>query len=269
MDGTVCVVGSLNLDLVTRVRRHPRPGETVTGEWTRTFPGGKGANQALAAARAGARTQLVGRVGADGNSYLAGLAERGVDCAAVLVTPDEATGRAIVMVDEQGENNIVVCPGANGHVTAADVDARAVISADVLLLQLELPVDVVRRAIDLAAAAGVRTVLNASPWSLSASELAELADVVIVNEHEAAALGPVPGTVCVTLGSRGARWLGIHVPAPEVQAVDTTGAGDAFAGTLAARLAAVAEPGQALHAAVTAGAAACCHLGPQGWALTG
>ncbi|TCC36250.1 ribokinase [Kribbella speibonae] len=270
MSGVVCVVGSLNVDLVTRVRRHPRPGETVVGDRTRTFPGGKGANQALAAARAGARTRLVGRVGADSNgtAYLAGLGDRGVDCSAVLVTPGEATGSAIVVVDEPGENSIIVSPGANGFVRPADVDAAAVRSADVLLLQLELPPAVVRHAAELAAQAGIKVVLNASPWSAAAAELVDLADVVIVNEHEAAALGPVRGSVCETLGSRGARWLGAERPAPVIEAVDTTGAGDAFAGTFAAHLAMAASPDRALRSAIAAGAAACGHAGAQGWALT-
>lgn len=269
MSGTVCVVGSLNLDLVARVARHPSPGETVAGGRLTTFPGGKGANQALAAARAGARTRLVGRIGddAEGTSYVAGLAERGVDCRAVRSTPGELTGRAMIAVDRLGENSIVVCSGANGQLTADDIDVAAVAQADVLLVQFEAPLEAVHRAVEVAAAAGVQVVLNASPWIDPPRELIAQADVIVVNEHEAVALGNVPGSVCVTLGSRGARWAGYEVPAPVIEAVDTTGAGDAFAGTLAAGLARGAGPDAVLRAAVAAGAAACGHNGAQGWTL--
>lgn len=271
MHGTVCVVGSLNLDLVTRVRRHPRPGETVAGQALRTLPGGKGANQALAAARAGARSLLVGRIGddRDGASYLAGLAGHGVGCGSVVPTPKTRTGHAIVVVDDQAENSIVVCSGANAFVTPDDIDAAsdAVVGADVLLLQLELPGPTVLHAARLAASAGVRVVLNASPWTALPQQLIALADLVVVNEHEAVALGGLASSVCMTLGSRGARWGETHAPAPQVDAVDTTGAGDAFAGTLAAHLAVGASPDESLRAAVAAGAATCGHSGAQGWAF--
>ncbi|MFD7160557.1 PfkB family carbohydrate kinase [Kribbella sp. NPDC059898] len=179
--------------------------------------------------------------------------------------PGESTGRALVTVDEHGENSIVVCAGANGAITPADIDKGVVASADVLLLQLELPGVVVRHAAEAARSVGTQVVLNASPWSAAAIDLVELADVVIVNEHEEVELGKVRSSVCVTLGSRGARWNGIEVPAPKVEVVDTTGAGDAFAGTLAARLAMSAGPEESLRAAIVAGAAACEHLGAQGW----
>ena len=268
--GTVCVVGSLNIDLVTRVARHPAPGETVRGDGLDCLPGGKGANQALAAARAGATTLLCGRIGADGTAYRAGLTERGVDCSGVLVEPDMPSGHAVIAVDKRGENTIVVIAGANDAMTAAEVErhADAITRADVLLLQLEIPLLSVLRAAELARAAGVRVLLNPSPWSVPPAELLAVADPLVVNEHEAAEL-PGGGEVCVTLGARGARWGDQAVPAPAGPIVDTTGAGDSLAGALAAALAAGADRATALRLAVAAGTAACGWIGAQGWLLDG
>jgi ribokinase len=267
----VCVVGSLNIDLVTRVRAHPRPGETVRGTGLDRLPGGKGANQALAAARAGARTLLCGRIGADGTGYRAGLTERGVDCDGVHEVPDTPSGHALIAVDGHGENTIIVVPGANAAMTAAEVDrhADALTGAGVLLLQLEIPLPAVLRAAELAHAAGVRVLLNPSPFAVPPDELLAVADPLVVNEHEAARLpADVARSVCVTLGERGARWGGLTVPAPGgVEVVDTTGAGDSFAGALAAALAGGAGEADALRQAVAAGTQACGWPGAQGWRL--
>jgi ribokinase len=268
--GTVCVVGSLNIDLVTTVARHPGPGETVRGNGLRRLPGGKGANQALAAARAGATTVLCGRIGADGTAYRDGLAERGVDCAGVLTVPDTASGHALIAVDERGENTIIVIPGANAALTAAEVDrhAAAIAGADVVLLQLEIPLPSVLLAAELARAAGARVMLNPSPWTVPPAELLAVADPLVVNEHEASELpSGVAGSVCVTLGAAGARWGELAVPAPDGDVVDTTGAGDSFTGALAAALAAGADRATALRVAVAAGTEACGWLGAQGWEL--
>ncbi|HVV24991.1 MAG TPA: ribokinase [Pseudonocardiaceae bacterium] len=266
--GTVCVVGSLNIDLVTTVEAHPRPGETVRGNGLARLPGGKGANQALAAARAGARTLLCGRIGSDdaGVAYRKGLTERGVDCAGVLEL-DGPSGHALIAVDGSGENTIIVIPGANAGMTDVDRHADAIAAADVLLLQLEIPMPAVLRAAELAAGNGVRVMVNPSPWTVPPAELLAVADPLIVNEHEA---GQLPGdvrSVCVTLGARGARWGDLTVPAPAGDVVDTTGAGDAFAGALAAAIAGGADRPAALRRAAAAGTEACGWSGAQGWEL--
>ncbi len=267
--GTVCVIGSLNIDLVTRVESHPRPGETVRGAGLQRLPGGKGANQALAAARAGARTLLCGRIGSDdgGLDYRKGLSERGVDCTGVSVVPDTPSGHALIAVDAKGENTIIVIPGANAALTDVDRHTGAILAADVLLLQLEIPLPSVVRAVLTARDNGVRVILNPSPWAEIPSELLAVADPVIVNEHEAAQLPRSAASICVTLGARGARWGDVNMPAPMANVIDTTGAGDAFAGTLAAALANGLNRDDALRAAVAAGAEACCWRGAQGWQL--
>lgn len=267
--GRVVVLGSINVDLVTRVRAHPRPGETVPGTALQARPGGKGANQALAAARAGAPTRFVGRIGDDrlGSVYLEGLAERGVDVTGVRSCPGASTGRAVVVVAEGGENTIVVSAGANGLVDASDVDRLDLDRGDVLLLQLEVPTDVVSAAVDRAVAIGARVVLNPSPWRHLPSPQLSCADPVVVNEVEAAQLGSGLHHVCVTRGAAGARWGEVDLPAPSVSAVDTTGAGDAFAGALAAALSRGADRSEALAAAVAAGAEAVTWTGAQGWDL--
>lgn len=269
--GTVCVVGSLNIDLVTRVAAHPRPGETVRGDGLDRLPGGKGANQALAAARAGAHTVLCGRIGADGTDYRAGLAQRGVDCANVRIVAG-ASGHALIAVDEHGENTIIVVAGANAALTADQVRQHAdtIAAADVLLLQLEIPLPAVLLAAELALRAGTRVVLNPSPWAVPPDELLTVADPLVVNEHEAEQLpGGGTASVCVTLGERGARWGGIDATVPDGDhpIVDTTGAGDSFAGALAAALADGASTQDALRRAVIAGTEACGWAGAQGWRL--
>ena len=268
--GRVVVLGSLNVDLVAAVDRHPAPGETVLVEGDlRRFAGGKGANQAVAAAMAGARVAMVGAVGDDdpGRAYLERLRRRGIDTSAVRVVLGEPTGQAWITVSgNDAENMIVVVPGANSHLT--DVGARPG-DGDVLLAQLEVPVAVVAAAAARAHAAGARVVLNAAPYAALPPDLAAVADPVVVNEHEALLLadsGVVPRSLLVTFGAAGCTWDGERfdgttVPAEDV--VDTTGAGDAFCGALAAALAAGAGRADAVRAAGEAGAAAVRRAGAQ------
>jgi ribokinase len=271
----VVVLGSLNADLVVSVRNHPGPGETVLGGELARHPGGKGANQAVAAHDAGALVRLLGRVGDDevGAAYLRGLDERGVDTSRVLVTHDRPTGHALITVDAKGENTVVVSAGANGAVSPVDVTEwdDVIAGADVLLAQLELPLPTVVTAVRAARTHGVRVVLNAAPAADLPPDVFAAADPVVVNEGEAIALGSHPDSLCLTLGSRGARWIrhgrALQARAPEVAVVDTTGAGDAFAGTLAAALAAGADEAEALEAAVAAGSAAVSRAGAQDWRL--
>jgi ribokinase len=246
---SVLVLGSANADLVVEVERRPLGGETVLGGDTVVMPGGKGANTAVAAARVGASVSMVGAVGSDqyGELLRSSLASSGVRTEFVR-TSDRPTGIAYITVTPDGENSIVVAPGANGDVAPSDVDGLPADFA-VLVCSLEVPVPTVEHAVAWAARNGIRPVLNLSPVaSLSPDVLAQL-DVLIVNEHEAAALAPSfegllalgPRSAVITLGARGAAVVTsggvVEVSAPVVKAVDTTGAGDAFAGALAARLA--------------------------------
>jgi ribokinase len=269
--GKVLVLGSLNVDLVTHVEHHPAPGETVLGEGLSRLAGGKGANQAVAAASAGAEVVMLGAVGDDdaGRSYLERLQRLGIDTGAVVVR-DEPTGTALIVVDDSGENTIVVAAGAN-H--AVGDDAIAVVESagpgDVLLAQLEVPLETVARACTTAVRRGVRIVLNAAPYAVLPGNAFARADPVVVNEHEARMLADtagLPGSLLVTFGARGADWDGLRVPAVDVptdEVVDTTGAGDAFCGALAAALARGEEREPALRAALAAGAEAVRHAGAQ------
>jgi ribokinase len=270
--GRVVVLGSLNVDLVTTVERHPKPGETVLGEGLQRFAGGKGGNQALAAAAEGAAVRMVGCVGDDdgGLAYLARLQSRGVDVSGVRLARGKATGQAWIAVDEDGENTIVVVPGANHLVTADDLGpVRSMGPGDVLLAQLEVPLAVVAEAVRAAHGAGARVVVNAAPYAALPPDVVGLADPVVANEHEALALADadlVPGSVLVTFGANGAAWDGDRLPAdavPETEVVDTTGAGDAFCGALAAALARGADRPAAMAAATAAGARAVRHQGAQ------
>ncbi len=269
MTGRVLVLGSLNVDLVTSVDRHPQPGETVLGVGLSRLAGGKGANQAVAAARAGAAVSMVGAVGDDaaGRSYLDRLRRRGVNTDAVAVHPGEPTGTALIVVDARGENTIVVAPGANGRVgrdAVLAVDHAA--PGDVLLVQLEVPLETVTRACTTAAELGVRVVLNVAPYAALPAEVLAVADPVVANDHEAgllAADGISPPSLLVTRGADGAEWDGLRLPADAAEVVDTTGAGDAFCGALAAALAGGADREQALRAALAAGAEAVTHEGAQ------
>lgn len=270
--GRVIVVGSLNVDLVTSVEAHPRPGETVLGSGLDRYAGGKGANQAMAAARAGSRVVMVGRVGADegGRLYRERLVRAGVDVTWLTVDEEEPTGHALIVVSEEGENTIVVVPGANGRVAREDLAVLdGCVPGDVVLLQLEIPLPVVAAAAQRAHERGARVVINSAPFAALPADVIAIADPLVANEHEAAALadaGGVPESVLVTFGAHGASWDGVEyaahtVPAHRVR--DTTGAGDAFCGALSAALAAGSDRAAAMEAALAAGAAAVQHHGAQ------
>ena len=268
----VIVVGSANLDLVALTERLPHPGETVSAHGYFEACGGKGANQAIASARAGARTAFIGSVGDDaaGETLRRALQADGVDLQHLSVAV-EPTGRALIGVSDDAENLIIVVPGANHALSVADVDAasRLLASAKVLLMQLEVPLDVVRRAAERAGDDTI-IVLNPAPAVPLPDDLLRLVDVITPNEHELELLGGAQslldrgvGAVVVTEGSRGARLvtrMGESRIAPyPVKPVDTTGAGDAFCGMLSARLAldgGVKEIATALRAATVAGALA-------------
>jgi ribokinase len=238
----VCVVGSVNTDLTFTVDGLPLPGETVLASALASWPGGKGANQAVAAARAGAGVQFVGAVGTDpaADALLAHLTANDVGTDGVTTVPGPS-GTAAIMVDANAENMIVVAPGANAHLVLDSAAMRDVVAeADVVLLQLEIPVPTAVAAARIARAVGATVIVNASPPNASPAmtELAELTDVVVVNETEAAEWHwPAPHLV-ITRGGRGASYVAngreIDVAAPPVDPVDTTGAGDVFAGVLAA-----------------------------------
>ncbi|OBI94926.1 ribokinase [Mycobacterium asiaticum] len=239
MSARVVVVGSVNLDLTLDVARLPRPGETVLASSLTHTPGGKGANQAVAAARAGAQVQFVGAVGEDAaaDQLLAHLRSAGVGLDGIVRQPGPS-GTAVIVVDAGAENTIVVAPGANRHLT---LTPELFDECDVLLTQLEIPVTTALAAARQAKRAGAVVMVNASPAGSDAEPLAELAgvtDVVVANEHEANEWHWQAAHLVVTLGARGARYVGadgeFEVPAPAVAAVDTTGAGDVFAGVLAA-----------------------------------
>ena len=239
MTARIVVVGSANLDLVVTAPILPRPGETVLGGEFTTVPGGKGANQAVAAARAGGQVGFVGAVGDDdfARPQRESLVAAGVDVSRLRTVPGPS-GVALIAVDEHAENLIVVAPGANAALTDLDAaDLAAISGADVLLCQLEIPVETVAQA----AATGTFTVLNAAPAGQLPAEVLATVDLLVVNEGEAAVLGDlldlVPRVV-TTLGARGAAYadragLRLEVAAPRVRAVDTTAAGDAFTGALA------------------------------------
>jgi ribokinase len=274
----IAVVGSINLDLVVAVERHPAAGETVVGSDCRQLPGGKGANQAVAAARLGAEVAMIGRVGADaqGAWLREGLWTEGVEVEHVREDRQAPTGVAMIAVDARGENTIVVSSGANGRVGARDVAAaREVVGgAEVVLVQHEVPPEAVAAAI---ATAGGTTVLNPAP----ARGIAAPVDVLVPNRGELETLSggrgdPVTlarsitaaGAVVVTLGVEGAVVVEgdrvERVRAPQVEAVDTTGAGDAFCGALAEAMAGGATVVEAARWAVRVAAVSVTRTGAQG-----
>jgi ribokinase len=280
MPPRVCVVGSSNLDLTFRTSRLPRPGETFTGRDFHTDFGGKGANQAVSAARLGAAVSFVGKLGRDafGEQIRDHLRQEGIDTAHVLSDDSRPTGVACILVDDDAHNCIVVVPGANHGLTPADVRGAgdAIRSARVLLCQLEVPLETALEAFRIAVAAGVRTVLNPAPAQPLPEELLRLTDLCVPNESEAEALTGHPAStleeaiaaarlllargprdVIVTLGALGAVLVNAQMAEPlppyRVDAVDSTGAGDAFLGALAVHL---AEGVELRTAARRAGAAA-------------
>ncbi len=290
MTAWITVVGSLNVDMVTQVPRFPEPGETVLGVEFHTVPGGKGANQAVAAARLGAQVSMVGRMGQGefNRLLLDSLTRNGVNHKYVTQSARATTGTALIMVDDGGQNSIVVIPGANMDLSSLDVKRaeQAIAAADVLLLQLEIPLEAVTCAIEIAHAHGVKVVLNPAPAQVLPPPLLAMVDVLVPNETEAQLLTGLPvenetqaqaaarallglgvGAAILTLGERGAMLVRgdemRFVPAFDVSAVDTTAAGDAF---MAGFSVALAE-GQSFEAAVrqgnAAGALATTKLGAQ------
>jgi ribokinase len=263
MTTRVCVVGSVNMDTVLTVDALPGPGQTVLATSARSLSGGKGANQAVAAARAGAQVQFLGAVGDDdaGARLRRQLQANRVGIDGLISLPGPS-GSAVIMVDSAGENAIVVAPGANAALGMDSAEARAILAdCQVLLLQLEIPVTTAAAAARVARAAGAVVIVNASPARADPAELTDLAgatDVVVVNEAEAEHWPWRVQHRVITRGAQGARYIGasgaVDIPAPAVQPVDTSGAGDVFAGVLAANWPAGRD--DALRRACTAGALA-------------
>jgi ribokinase len=271
--GRVFVAGSINMDVVATADRHPKVGETVAGKQVLYFPGGKGANQAVAASRLGAKTTLIGRLGTDafGAELRTFLAAQGIDPGSIKETPETHTGTAIITV-AASDNTIVVIPGSNALVSADDVAEAPLAKGDVAVSQFEIPLPTIAAFFQRAHAAGATTLLNPAPAQKMSSELLALVDILVLNETE---LGFLAGTeladddeaakiiavarklqaradqtICVTLGKRGVLALAANeefaVQGRVVKAVDTTGAGDCFVGALASQLA----DGAALRAAL-------------------
>ena len=281
----IVVVGSANTDMVVKTERIPGPGETVIGGEFMMAAGGKGANQAVAAARLGAQVTFVGRLGSDvfGDQAIAGYEAQGIDTRYVVRDEHVASGVALIFVDARGENSIAVASGANARLTPVDVEhaKEAIASADVLLVQLEVPIDAVRRAIELAHRAGVCVILNPAPAKEIASDLLARVSIATPNEHEirvvvgesdqekaiARMLEAGTETVLVTLGPRGVLWAAQagrqSVPAFQVEAVDTTAAGDAFNGGLARALGRGLEMAQAIRYANAVAAISVTRMGAQ------
>ncbi|ESZ22230.1 ribokinase [Mesorhizobium sp. L48C026A00] len=283
----IIVVGSINLDLIANVNRLPAPGETVRGSGFATAPGGKGANQALAAARAGAKVRMVGAVGKDNfaTEALALLRDGKVDLSGVGET-FASTGTALIMVADDGENVIAVVPGANDSVVTGDLSKAFMKKGDVVLLQQEIPLQTVDAALDAARAAGAVTVLNTAPFRAEAAAFLGKADYVVANETEfdlygeALSLsgrdrparmrdfaGTTGRTIVVTLGGDGVLAATpadlLMVPALNVTPVDTVGAGDTFCGYFAAGLSSGLPLDQALARAAAAASLACLKPGAQ------
>jgi ribokinase len=262
--GRVFVAGSINMDVVATAVRHPRVGETVAGQAVHYFPGGKGANQAVAAAKLGTTTTLIGRIGADafGQQLRTFLSAQGVHLAFVKDTAGTHTGTAIITVAD-ADNTIVVVPGANALVTPEDVAVPVLAEGDIAASQFEIPLPTVAAFFKRARAAGATTILNPAPATMFGPELLDLVDILILNETELGFLtnteledtddparfieaarslpiGP-NGIICVTLGRRGVLALiggeASMIAGRTVEAVDATGAGDCFVGALAAQLA--------------------------------
>ena len=262
----VLIAGSINMDIVANVERHPVPGETLSGENLDYFPGGKGANQAVAAARAGAHVEMIGAVGDDafGPNLLGFLTDNGVSTRAVKTLKAVSTGTALIVVDEHGENSIVIIAGANGRLTPNDLSSVRIETTDVLVAQFETPLEVTTRFFEDGKRVGATTILNPAPAREIPDALLWAVDVLVLNETELARItgqaltessseteiaaacmdlrsSGFEGVVVATLGARGAVVVtgetAMDVPGRAVSAVDTTGAGDCFVGYLASALA--------------------------------
>ncbi len=286
MDERIVVLGSINRDIVYHLERLPGPGETILARETAAHRGGKGANQAVAIARLGRPVSLIGRVGTDldGTNYMRALVSEGVDVDHVIADMNHPTGNATILLADDGENSIVVLPGANGAVARSDVTAAQdlLASSAVILAQLEVPMDAVVAA---AALARGTFILNAAPARALPAALLEAVDILVVNRSELALLAGSaesddtvsladqarsirgPGAVVVTLGGRGALLVEagghLEVPAVHVDVVDTTGAGDAFCGALADAVAGGTPLAEAARWAVRVSAVATTRVGAQ------
>lgn len=266
--GRVTVVGSLNMDLVARAPRLPKPGETLAGHAFAQVAGGKGGNQAVAASRLGAQVAMIGCVGDDPNGVILkqSLEAEGIDCSALATSADASTGVALIVVDDASQNAIVIVAGSNALVTPASIEAQEqlIAGADLIVCQLETPLETVRAALAAGRRLGRTTILNPAPAARKLPpDWFPLIDYLIPNEHEAATLSGVAvnspedarraaqtlkakgaRNVIVTLGSEGVLALldgedeaGVHLASPRVEAIDTTAAGDTFIGGFAAELA--------------------------------
>ncbi|MBK9211253.1 MAG: ribokinase [Anaerolineales bacterium] len=283
----ILVIGSLNADLVVRAPHFPQPGETISGDDLHIIPGGKGANQAVAAARQGASVAMLGRVGNDsfGPFLLDSLKSDSVDITHVH-TDDSATGTAIIVVDANGQNSIVLSAGANGKVSPADVDHASDLSPSLILLQLEIPTLTVLHAAQVAKQNNIRVILNPAPAKSLPDELIALVDFIIPNETELSLLTGLEVKdissaeqaakilldrgakhVIVTLGSKGALFVSdkqvTHIEAYSINVVDTTAAGDAFIGGFASALLRGLEIEEAVKYANACGALAATKFGAQ------
>jgi len=288
--GIITVIGSLNMDLVVRTVRAPRAGETLAGSDFHIIPGGKGANQAVAAARAGAAVRMVGCIGTDafGPLMLDSLMAAGVEVSGIARLAETATGTATIIVEDGGQNRIIVVPGANGMITPEFIQRQwpAIQQSELILLQHEIPLPTVHAVIKLAHAAGIRVVLNPAPFYPIPQDILAKVDTLIVNEVEVQALtglavtDPLTArsaaasltdggvhTVIITLGANGALLRTandeLFQPAFQVEVVDTTAAGDTFAGSYAACILAGSQPQDALNFASAASALAVTRLGAQ------
>lgn len=292
----VLVVGSLNADLVVRTARFPSPGETIQGNDLAIIPGGKGANQAVAASRLGADVAMVGRVGKDafGTDLIENLKENKVDTSHVPQDDSVATGTAVIVVDARGQNSIVLSPGANGKVSPSDAESApfgnpsssSARGASLLLLQFEIPIETVVHAARLAKEKGLRVLLNPAPAHEVPDELLQSADFLLPNETELGLLAGQPvsdlasaetaarslvsrgaANVIVTLGANGALIVNAdeveHIPSFNVKAVDTTAAGDAFIGGFASALLKQRPLEEAVRFACACGALAATRFGAQ------
>lgn len=284
----IIVVGSLNTDLVVQAPRFPKPGETISGKDLQIIPGGKGANQAVAAARQGMSVAMVGRVGSDsfGPELINNLQQNNVDASHVQIDSGSATGTAIIVVAEDGQNSIVLSPGGNGKVGSEDLDDVAFSDYKLLLLQLEIPIETVLSAARRAQGSGLGVLLNPAPARPLPDELLSLPDFIVPNESELSLLTNLPVNdvssatvaartllergirhVIVTLGARGAlivnQGLTKHIPPFQVEVVDTTAAGDAFIAGFASALLQDKSLEEAVRYGCACGALAATRLGAQ------